>query len=69
MFGGSGSKLIPRKKLKRNFICSEINPDYYKMILDGLNNNGTIKDEFKISFKNKLKIKDWNNDLYLFNKI
>ncbi|GHV13797.1 hypothetical protein AGMMS49938_08880 [Fibrobacterales bacterium] len=48
MFGGSGSELVLCKKLKRNFISCEIHPKYYQMILDRLENNGEIKDEFKI---------------------
>jgi site-specific DNA-methyltransferase (adenine-specific) len=48
LFGGSGSELVKCKELKRNFISCEIHPKYYKMILDRLENNGNIKDEFKL---------------------
>lgn len=48
LFGGSGSEVILCKELKRNFITCEIHVDYYKMILDRLNNNGKINDEYKL---------------------
>lgn len=43
LFGGSGSEIVLCKNLKRNFISCEIHPDYYKMILYRLNNNGKIE--------------------------
>jgi len=53
LFGGSGSELILCKKLKRQFISSEIHPKYYEMILDRLNNGGKIKEKYKLKLKNK----------------
>jgi len=50
LFGGSGSELFTCKDLKRNYISCELHPDYYKMIIDRLNNNGKIKDEFRLDF-------------------
>ncbi|MDR3243887.1 MAG: site-specific DNA-methyltransferase [Elusimicrobiota bacterium] len=52
LFGGSGSEIILCKNLKRNFISSEIHEDYYNMILDRLNNNGRIKENYKLKFRN-----------------
>ena len=53
LFGGSGSELVLCKQLKRNFVSCEIHSDYYKMILDRLKNNGKIKDEYRLLFKQK----------------
>ena len=50
LFGGSGSELFTCKDLKRNYISCELHTDYYKMIIDRLNNNGKIKDEFRLDF-------------------
>ncbi len=50
LFGGSGSEIVLCKNLKRNFISCEIHPDYYQMILNRLNNNGKIKDEYRLDF-------------------
>ena len=49
LFGGSGSELILCKNLKRNYISCELQPEYYNMILDRLNNeNDCIKTEYRI---------------------
>ena len=53
LFGGSGSEIMLCKELKRNFISSEIHKPYYELILDRLNNNGDIKNEFRCLNKNK----------------
>lgn len=58
-FGGSGSEIIHAKELKRNFISCEIQPDYYKMILERLKNNGKISLEYRLNFI-KEKIKNGN---------
>lgn len=50
LFGGSGSELILCKNLKRNFISCELHPEYYKMILDRLDNNGTIDVSYRLDF-------------------
>ena len=50
LFGGSGSEIVLTKNLKRNFISCEIHPNYYKMILDRLENNGQIKEEYRLPF-------------------
>jgi site-specific DNA-methyltransferase (adenine-specific) len=50
LFGGSGSEIVLCKNLKRNFISCEIHPDYHRMILDRLDNNGAIKDEYRLDF-------------------
>ena len=50
LFGGSGSEIILCKNLKRNFTSCEIHPDYYRMILDRLQNNGAIRNEYRLDF-------------------
>jgi len=55
LFGGSGSELILCKELKRNFISSELHPEYYKMIIDRLENNGEIKDIYKLKINKNLE--------------
>lgn len=50
LFGGSGSEIVLCKNLKRNFISCEIHPDYYQMILDRLDNNGKIKNIYRLDF-------------------
>lgn len=67
LFGGSGSELILCKNLKRNFISCEIHPDYYKMIIDRLNNNGHIKEDFRLEFIKQKKL-NTNYELSLFNQ-
>lgn len=57
LFGGSGSEIMLCQKLKRNFISCELHPEYFKMIVDRLNNNGHIKDDYRLDFiKNKKSI-------------
>jgi site-specific DNA-methyltransferase (adenine-specific) len=48
LFGGSGMELNLCKQLERNFTSCEIHPKYHKMILDILDNNGNIKNCYKI---------------------
>ena len=50
LFGGSGSELNLCKKLHRNFISCELHKDYYKMILERLNNNGKIKNGHRLDY-------------------
>lgn len=50
LFGGSGSELVLCRELKRNFISCEIHPDYHKMICDRLQNNGKIREEYRLEF-------------------
>ena len=52
LFGGSGGELVLCKNLKRNFVSCELHKDYYEMILDRLNENGIIKQEYKLNFNN-----------------
>ena len=47
LFGGSGSGILLCKELKRHFISSEMHRPYFDLILDRLENDGLIKDEFK----------------------
>jgi site-specific DNA-methyltransferase (adenine-specific) len=56
LFGGSGSEIILCKQLKRNYISCEIHIDYYNMILDRLNNDGLIRNDYRLDF-----IKEKNN--------
>jgi site-specific DNA-methyltransferase (adenine-specific) len=53
LFGGSGSELVLCKKLERYFISSELHKKYYDMIIDRLENNGNIANEYKL--KNTLE--------------
>jgi len=66
LFGGSGSEIILCKQLKRNFISCELHIDYYKMIMDRLQNNGDIKNEFRLDFiKSKNSFDGTNQGLIL----
>ncbi|MCX7728085.1 MAG: site-specific DNA-methyltransferase [Bacteroidia bacterium] len=68
LFGGSGSEIVLTQKLKRQFISCEVHPKYYQVIIDRLNNNGEIKDEYKLitKIKNKKKPSIENSILPLF---
>ena len=48
LFGGSGGEIMLCETLKRKWISAELHKPYYDMILDRLNNNGEIRDEFKL---------------------
>ena len=50
LFGGSGSELNLCKKLHRNFISCELHKDYYKMILERLDNNGKINNGHRLDY-------------------
>jgi len=50
LFGGSGSELILCKDLNRNFISCELHPEYFNMILDRLDKNGTIDLSYRLDF-------------------
>jgi len=63
LFGGSGSEILLCKELKRNFISSEIHKPYYDLIIDRINNNGNIKNEFRCL--KKLKQEEYS-ELTLF---
>jgi site-specific DNA-methyltransferase (adenine-specific) len=71
LFGGSGSELILCKQLNRNFISCELHPDYYQMIIDRLENDGKIKDEFRLDFIQQKNGKNefLADDLNLFTEI
>jgi site-specific DNA-methyltransferase (adenine-specific) len=60
LFGGSGSELVLCKQLKRNFISCELHKEYYDMIIDRLNNNGIIKEVFKLDFMQQKNGSDLN---------
>lgn len=66
LFGGSGSELVLCKSLKRNFISCELHPDYFKMINDRLENNGDIKDEFRLDFIQQKNASNKNSAMTLF---
>jgi len=67
LFGGSGSELLLCRDLKRNFISCEIHPQYYSMIIDRLNNeNGNIKDEYKIQSIVEKRKKNQNTDNFSY---
>lgn len=61
LFGGSGSELVLCKELERNFISCELHTDYYKMILDRLENQGKIKDKYRLDCN---KNKKFQNNLF-----
>lgn len=65
LFGGSGSEIVLCKQLNRNFISCEIHPKYHQLIIDRLNNNGVINEEYKLitQIKNKKLNKKINNSL------
>lgn len=50
LFGGSGSEIVLYRDLKRNFISSELHKEYYDMIMDRLDSDGKIKDEYRLDF-------------------
>ncbi len=50
LFGGSGSEVILCKNLNRNYISCEIHERYYEMIIDRINNNGSIRSEYRLDF-------------------
>ncbi|MFH1825174.1 MAG: site-specific DNA-methyltransferase [Candidatus Firestonebacteria bacterium] len=66
LFGGSGSEVEVCKILKRQYISSEIDEKYYKMILDRLN-NGRINETYKLKFK-KYDTKNMSAQLALLEK-
>jgi site-specific DNA-methyltransferase (adenine-specific) len=65
LFGGSGSELVLCKNLKRNYTSCEIHPDYYKMIIERLNNGGKIYDEYRLPFIQNKKKNGVNNSMKL----
>jgi DNA modification methylase len=46
-FGGSGSEIEVCQRLNRNFIAAEIDPKYYKMIIDRLT-SGMIEEKYRL---------------------
>lgn len=56
-FGGSGNELFLAKKLGRNYVSAEIDPLYYRMIIDRLKLNGAIPPEYKPKLGGKLQWK------------
>jgi site-specific DNA-methyltransferase (adenine-specific) len=48
LFGGSGSELVLCKQLRRDFVSSELHKPYYNMIIDRLDNDGSIKENYKL---------------------
>lgn len=50
LFGGSGSEIEVCKFLHRQYISAELNPQYYQMILDRLN-NGRIDGQYKLNLR------------------
>ena len=52
-FGGSGSEIVRAKQLGRQYISCEIHPEYHKMILQRLENDGKIPLEYRLEFLQK----------------
>ena len=48
LFGGSGGELMLCKRLRRNFISSEVHPEYFTMIQERLS-KGYIPDEYRLT--------------------
>ena len=68
LFGGSGSEIVLCEYLKRNYVSCEIHPDYYQMILDRLDNNGKIKEKYRLDFIKKKNDKTLTQSFDLFAK-
>jgi site-specific DNA-methyltransferase (adenine-specific) len=66
LFGGSGSELVLCKNLERNFISCELHSEYYQMILDRFENNGKIKDEYRLDFIQQKNGKHQPKEVNLF---
>lgn len=66
LFGGSGSEIEICKLLNRQYISTEIDERYYKMILDRLN-NGYIENKYKLKL-NKYEINNIEKQPTLFEK-
>lgn len=64
-FGGSGSEIEVCQKLKRNFIASEIDKKYHKLITDRIN-SGVIAEKYRLDFIKERKQE--SNQLTLLDK-
>ncbi len=53
LFGGSGSEIVHTQRMQRHFISCEIHPEYYAMILQRLQNNGKIPEEYKLKVRSQ----------------
>ncbi len=69
LFGGSGSELVLCQQLKRNFISCELHTEYYEMIKDRLENEGKIKDTYRLDFVQQKNKKTKQKSLNLFETI
>jgi len=49
LFAGSGNEVFLCKDLNRNFISCELHKPYFDMIQDRMENNGEIKEEYRLS--------------------
>ncbi len=58
LFGGSGSEIVLCRTLQRNYISCETHPDYYQMICDRLENDGNIRSEYRLPFRQKQSTED-----------
>jgi len=65
-FGGSGSEIEICKVLNRQYISTEIDEKYYKMIIDRLN-KGRIEEKYRLNVK-KYEIKNIQTQLTLLEK-
>ncbi len=64
LFGGSRSELVLCKNLNRNFISCELHPEYYQMILDRLDNNGQIKNDYRLDFIKQKNVVEKKNVVF-----
>ncbi len=62
-------RILLCRELERKYISCEIHPDYYNMILDRLDNNGYIRDEYRLDFIKDKNKKDAKNKVTIFDFI
>lgn len=66
LFGGSGSEIVLCKNMRRNYVSCEIQNKYYEMIVNRIENNGLISEEYKMNFRKK-KSNSSEKDLFSVN--
>lgn len=54
LFGGSGSEIVRTEQLCRRYLSCEIHPVYHQMIVERLNNNGSIGKTHRIDMRQEL---------------
>jgi DNA modification methylase len=64
LFGGSGAELVLCKNLKRKFVSSEPHKPYYDIIVDCLNNDGVIKQDYQLRPRRTVRTNDPRLELF-----